>query len=190
VNLRCLFLLAAVAVLPSVALAGGTCSGVKGGCGRSAYSSSARSSSSGGAVHVDGYTRKDGTYVRPYDRRAPGTATFDAPSEPPLVVKVRTLPRTSARTTAWTGNVVEAEEPTIPVARTRPPAIVPNVPPPAVDPNLRTWTDKSRTFSVVARFGGMAGTKVTLHKTDGTTIRIELDQLSQADRDWIESRRR
>jgi hypothetical protein len=29
----------------------------------------------GGTVHVRGYTRKDGTYVRPYDRAAPGTAT-------------------------------------------------------------------------------------------------------------------
>jgi hypothetical protein len=27
--------------------------------------------STGGTVHVDGYTRKDGTYVRPYTRRAP-----------------------------------------------------------------------------------------------------------------------
>ncbi len=26
-------------------------------------------------VHVKGYTRKDGTYVAPYDRSAPGTAT-------------------------------------------------------------------------------------------------------------------
>jgi hypothetical protein len=24
-----------------------------------------------GTVHVDGYTRRDGTYVRPYTRRAP-----------------------------------------------------------------------------------------------------------------------
>jgi hypothetical protein len=29
----------------------------------------------GGTVHVGGYTKKDGTYVAPYDRRAPGTAT-------------------------------------------------------------------------------------------------------------------
>jgi hypothetical protein len=31
-------------------------------------------------VHVGGYTRRDGTYVRPHDRRAPGTATGAAPS--------------------------------------------------------------------------------------------------------------
>src|SRR5258708_23834617 len=26
-------------------------------------------------VHVKGYTRKDGTYVKPYDRRAPGSGS-------------------------------------------------------------------------------------------------------------------
>jgi hypothetical protein len=31
-------------------------------------------------VHVRGYTRKDGTYVAPYDRRAPGTATTTSAS--------------------------------------------------------------------------------------------------------------
>jgi len=39
------------------------------------------------AVHVRGYTRKDGTYVGPYDRSAPGSAsasvsTTPAPSHP------------------------------------------------------------------------------------------------------------
>jgi hypothetical protein len=29
-------------------------------------------------VHVRGYTRKDGTYVAPYDRSAPGTATHSS----------------------------------------------------------------------------------------------------------------
>src|SRR5229473_548772 len=32
------------------------------------------------SVHVRGYTRKDGTYVAPYDRSAPGTA--DTTSSP------------------------------------------------------------------------------------------------------------
>jgi micrococcal nuclease len=40
---------------------------------------------SGGTVHVRGYTRKDGTYVQPYDRRAPGTASGVAPSYSPVV---------------------------------------------------------------------------------------------------------
>jgi hypothetical protein len=49
--------------------------------GRSSSKSSSKSSaskssssSSGKTVHVKGYTRKDGTYVPPYDRAAPGTA--------------------------------------------------------------------------------------------------------------------
>jgi hypothetical protein len=32
----------------------------------------------GKTVHVNGYTRKDGTYVAPYDRRPPGTADSSA----------------------------------------------------------------------------------------------------------------
>jgi hypothetical protein len=46
--------------------------------GRSARSSSSKSSSKSSTsktVHVKGYTRKDGTYVPPYDRAAPGTAS-------------------------------------------------------------------------------------------------------------------
>lgn len=35
------------------------------------YSSSTSSKSSGGSVQVKGYTRKDGTYVRPHTRSAP-----------------------------------------------------------------------------------------------------------------------
>ncbi len=43
------------------------------------HSSKASKSSKGKSaknksVHVRGYTRKDGTYVAPYDRSAPGTA--------------------------------------------------------------------------------------------------------------------
>ena len=32
------------------------------------------------AVHVKGYTRKDGTYVAPHERRSPGTATNSSTS--------------------------------------------------------------------------------------------------------------
>lgn len=35
------------------------------------YNSSSTRSSSGGTVHVKGYTRKDGTYVKPHTRSAP-----------------------------------------------------------------------------------------------------------------------
>jgi hypothetical protein len=56
-------------------------------------------------------------------------------------------------------------------------------------PDVRTWTDKSGSFSTDARFGGMANDVVTLHKADGSTVKIKVDQLSEADREWIESRR-
>jgi hypothetical protein len=36
------------------------------------------SHSTGGTVHVNGYYRKDGTYVHPYDRAAPGTASYSS----------------------------------------------------------------------------------------------------------------
>lgn len=49
---------------------------------RSSSSSSHRTkaSSSEKTVHVRGYTRKDGKYVAPHDRRAPGTATYTSSS--------------------------------------------------------------------------------------------------------------
>ena len=56
-----------IALLLLLALAA---TGVAGG--RSHSSSSASSS---GTVHVSGYYRQNGTYVAPYNRRAPGTAT-------------------------------------------------------------------------------------------------------------------
>jgi hypothetical protein len=39
------------------------------------HSSRSKSGHTSKTVHVRGYTRKDGTYVAPYDRRPPGTAT-------------------------------------------------------------------------------------------------------------------
>src|SRR5947209_20050922 len=51
----------------------GARSSSKSSSGKSSASKSS-SSSSGKTVHVKGYTRKDGTYVPPYDRAAPGTA--------------------------------------------------------------------------------------------------------------------
>lgn len=123
-------------LVPAAALAGGTCSGVKGGCGRSSSRSSSGGSSygsgSGGTVHVSGYTRKDGTYVRPHTRHAPDTATLvdvgDVPSvpfaPPPARTTARTSARTSARTTAWNGNVTDEDDPaSVSVSRTAPPTV-------------------------------------------------------------------
>lgn len=53
------------------------------GSGRSSSShpsSSHRSSSSSKPVHVRGYTKKDGTYVAPHERSAPGTAEHISPA--------------------------------------------------------------------------------------------------------------
>jgi hypothetical protein len=124
-----IFLFALLLLMPAVALGGGTCSGVKGGCGRSSSrsSSSSYSSGSGGTAHVSGYTRKDGTYVRPYTRHAPGTAThveveeYIPPPNPPARTTARTGARTTARTTAWNGNVTDHDDTPIAVSRTAPP---------------------------------------------------------------------
>jgi hypothetical protein len=43
-------------------------------------SSSSHSHSSGGTTHVRGYVRKDGTYVRPHERRNPGSSVPRTPS--------------------------------------------------------------------------------------------------------------
>lgn len=53
-----------------------------GGHHSSSSSSSSRSSKSAGdkPVHVGGYTRKDGTYVAPYDRSSPGTTSLGGSS--------------------------------------------------------------------------------------------------------------
>jgi hypothetical protein len=88
---RLLVACAIVWFLAHDAFAGGPCSGVPGGCGRSRY----RSSASGGTVHVKGYTRKDGTYVSPHARRSACSGCNET--------KTRTSPRTTARTRTWGG---------------------------------------------------------------------------------------
>src|SRR6266513_1373365 len=60
VSLAILILFFSVLIGAQIARAGGHGSG---------------SHSTGGTVHVTGYTRKDGTYVHPYDRAAPGSAS-------------------------------------------------------------------------------------------------------------------
>jgi len=49
----------------------GASSNSRGNATGSSSGSAARATSSGGTVHVKGYTRKDGTYVRPHTRSAP-----------------------------------------------------------------------------------------------------------------------
>jgi hypothetical protein len=52
----------------------------------------------------------------------------------------------------------------------------------------RTWTDAAGKYSVVAEFSGMSSDVVLLRKADGKTIKIPLDKLSDADREWIDAR--
>jgi hypothetical protein len=51
---------------------------------------------------------------------------------------------------------------------------------------LRTWTDRSGTHRTEASFVEFADGKVTLKKTDGTTIKIALESLSGADRELVQ----
>jgi hypothetical protein len=51
----------------------------------------------------------------------------------------------------------------------------------------RTWTDKTGKFSTEAEFVSVENGFVKLKKTNGKTIKLELEKLSQADREFIES---
>lgn len=73
----------------------------KGGGGSSGGSKSGSSSSSTGTVHVNGYVRKDGTFVAPYDRKAPGS--------------------TKTNTAATQGNVNSQPAPTASTSQVPPP---------------------------------------------------------------------
>jgi hypothetical protein len=111
----------------------------------------------------------------------------------------------------WSSPTVEesSPQPTAEAVPAEPPVTPQELPPepspepapvvsqePSVDPkqppviDIRTWTDKTGKFSTEASFGGMAGGTVTLRKSDGATVKIPFDQLSKADQDWIEGRRK
>lgn len=52
--------------------------------GHSTHSSKSSKNSTGKTEHVNGYYRKDGTYVAPYNRHPAGTAPHDAAAPPDL----------------------------------------------------------------------------------------------------------
>jgi hypothetical protein len=66
-------------------------------------------SSSGGTVNVSGYTRKDGTYVAPYQRTAPNSTTSDNWSTKgnvnPITRKAGTKPADSGSTGATASTI-------------------------------------------------------------------------------------
>lgn len=60
----------------------------------------------------------------------------------------------------------------------------------AINPLVRKWSDMSGKFSTEANFGGMTDGVVTLHKPDGTSVKVELERLSIGDQLWIKERSR
>jgi hypothetical protein len=54
----------------------------------------------------------------------------------------------------------------------------------------RTWSDASDTFQVEALFLGVDNGEVSLKKTDGRTIRVPLEQLSEEDQIWVKDHAR
>ena len=68
--------------------------GSRGGSSKSTSSKTSSKSTSGKTVHVKGYTRKDGTYVPPYDRAAPGTATSTSSASDVLSARPRSIETT------------------------------------------------------------------------------------------------
>jgi uncharacterized protein (TIGR03067 family) len=55
---------------------------------------------------------------------------------------------------------------------------------------IRTWVDVSGRFRVEAEFRGLIGSEIRLRRiSDGEIIAVRIEQLSEADQQWIESRR-
>jgi micrococcal nuclease len=105
-----LFVLFVALVFPGILFAGGKGSGSKSG------------SSSGKTVHVNGYYRKDGTYVAPHYRRPPGSGSYSSsdssPAFAPAPAKETTPPKVEAPDTD-TPKAPAKEKPTIPIGETQ-----------------------------------------------------------------------
>jgi hypothetical protein len=70
---------------------------------------------------------------------------------------------------------------------TAPPAAPP--PPPPLGPDSRVWTTGDGKHRVAAKYLGTSadGQKVILQRNDGKRIEVPIDQLSEADRKYIEA---
>jgi actin cytoskeleton-regulatory complex protein SLA1 len=56
------------------------------------------------------------------------------------------------------------------------------------DPSkIRTWTDRSKSFSVEAQFLGLKDAKINLHKMNGVKIAVPVAKMSVEDLDYVES---
>ena len=51
---------------------------------------------------------------------------------------------------------------------------------------LRTWTDATGKFTIQAKFGGLIGGKVLLVKEGGSKVYLTREQLSEADRKYLD----
>ncbi len=78
-----------------------------------------------------------------------------------------------------------------------PPAPEPTPPQPRWQPTppkpklvARTWTDATGKFSIEAEFAGYSAGNVKLRKADDTILELPFDRLSEADKKWIEDRRK
>lgn len=72
---------------------------------------------------------------------------------------------------------------------------LPSDEPPPAEPEKpkaigRTWASADGKFTIEAEFAGMSVGIVRLRKSDGSEIKVPLDKLSQADKDWIEAKRK
>jgi hypothetical protein len=54
----------------------------------------------------------------------------------------------------------------------------------------RTWKDASGSFEIEAKFSGVTNNVVKLKKKNDKTVSIPLEQLSEPDRKWIDSRKK
>lgn len=168
--MRSLATIAVVLVLASRAVAGGPCSGVRGGCGRSSYRasdslpsyapSSANSSTSAcGAVHVRAHTRKNGIRVSAHNRQSQG-CDGETPKR-----SYRTSARTSARTSYWKGTGSEPDDQSlyapVPAASNAMPQPPPKLPARYVvhfrsgkTRQIANYDDHGDTFSIDGTTGG------------------------------------
>lgn len=55
---------------------------------------------------------------------------------------------------------------------------------------FRTWTDSTGAHTVEARYVKNIMGKITLEKRDKSTVDLDLDKLSEADREWIKNRKK
>jgi hypothetical protein len=94
------------------------------------------------------------------DRLVLRKLTFEAPAPAPQAV-AESAPRPAAE--------VEPQEPVA-----------------SGDTRRRLWTDKSGKFKILARLTSVGGGNVTLEKTDGATVTVPLDKLSDADQEYVQ----